>query len=131
MLRLPAVLAAAAAIAFGGMAIHVRAAIDEHQPDSATQRELLVFEVKNCTICSLVHTHLAPVYQSSTKSRHAPMRFVDLNEVDENALGLTMPITTVPTIVLMEQGKEVARITGYTGPDIFFQAMHHVLGDRD
>ena len=55
------------------------------------------------------------------------MRFVDLNAVDEAKLGLTEPVTTVPTIVLMREGQEVARLTGYMGPQIFFQAVPEML----
>lgn len=127
MLRLPVILATAAAIVVGAAAAHVRAARDDSSPASASRLELVVFEVRSCLICSLVHQHIHPLYQQSPQSRTAPMRFVDLNEVDEKALGLTTPITTVPTIVLMEEGREVARLTGYTGPEIFFQALGAML----
>lgn len=131
MLRPPVAFAVAAAVFVAAAAFHARAALDSGEPASAPQRELLVFEVKDCTICSLVHQHIEPAYRASSNARRAPMRFVDLNEIDERAVGLASPITMVPTTVLMEQGVEVARLPGYTGPQIFFQAMHRMLPAED
>ena len=50
------------------------------------------------------------------QSREVPLRYVDLNAVDADLLGLAGPVTMVPTIVLMRDGQEVSRIAGYTGP---------------
>lgn len=88
-------------------------------------------EVENCHVCALVRSHIQPAYAQSTNAREAPMRFVDLNTVDEAALGLSEPVTVVPTIVLMREGREVARISGYTGPQIFFEALGHMLARTD
>ena len=106
---------------------HVRAALDASAPTPNAGLEFLVLEVKSCHVCELVRTHILPPYERSVTAREAPMRFVDLNAVDEAQLGLTAPVTTVPTIVLMREGQEVARLTGYTGPQIFFQAVPEML----
>lgn len=127
MLRPSSILAVAAAIFLGTTAVHVRAALNQGAVEHASRLELIVLEVKDCSICTLVRTHIQPLYERSPKSGQAPMRFVDLNAVDEASLGLTMPVTTVPTIVLRGDGKEIARLTGYTGPKIFFQAVEHML----
>ena len=106
---------------------HVRAALDASAPTPNAGLEFLVLEVKSCHVCELVRTHILPPYERSVTAREAPMRFVDLNAVDEAQLGLTAPVTTMPTIVLMREGQEVARLTGYTGPQIFFQAVPEML----
>lgn len=108
-------------------AAHVRAALDETAPDTTSGLELLVLEVKNCFVCGYVRSHIQPAYERSTAAREAPMRFIDLNEIDEKSFGLAMPVTTVPTIVLMRDGHEVARLAGYTGPQIFFQALPNMM----
>jgi hypothetical protein len=106
---------------------HVRAALDDSTPTASAGLEFLVLEVKSCHVCELVHTHILPLYERSNTAREAPMRFVDLNAADEAKLGLRAPVTTVPTIVLMRDGQEVARLTGYTGPQIFFRAVPEML----
>ncbi len=89
--------------------------------------ELLVLEVKNCTICGLVRQNIQPAYELSPQARDVPMRYVDITTIDELKLGLKTRVDTVPTIVLMRDGREVSRITGYTGPTLFFKALSHML----
>ena len=51
----------------------------------------------------------------------APMRFVDIDKTDVGRLQLNMPLTVLPTTVLMKNGAEVARIPGFTAPGSFSQ----------
>lgn len=127
MLRRPLYFIAVLTILMAAVGTHVRAALDASEPATSTGLEFLVLEVKSCHVCELVRTHILPPYERSTTARDAPMRFVDLNAIDEAKLGLTAPVTTVPTIVLMREGQEVARLTGYTGPQIFLQAVPEML----
>ncbi|MFM9851044.1 MAG: hypothetical protein ACKVP3_28445 [Hyphomicrobiaceae bacterium] len=127
MLRRPIYSIAVLTVLIVAAGAHVRAALDASAPAASAGLEFLVLEVKSCHICVLVRTHILPQYERSTTARDAPMRFVDLNAVDEAKLGLAAPVTTVPTIVLMREGQEVARLTGYTGPQIFFQAVPEML----
>jgi thioredoxin-related protein len=97
-------------------------------PTAATVRlELVVIEVAGCTVCELVRRHIQPAYEASPRAREVPMRYVDITNVDELTLGLTSRIATVPTVVLMRDGQEVDRISGYTGPSHFFGALNELL----
>lgn len=127
MLHRLAILAAFVIVSLAAAGLHVHAARDERAPATASTVELVVFEVKNCHVCEYVHSHIQPAYDRSPNAQDAPMRFVDLNEVDERALGLVTPITTVPTIVLMHEGREVTRLVGYTGREIFFRALPEMM----
>ena len=127
MLRRPLYYVAIFSLLLAAAGAHVRAALDAGEPTESAGLEFLVLEVKNCHVCDLVRTHILPQYERSTTAREAPMRFVDLNAIDEVQLGLKAPVTTVPTIVLMREGQEIARLTGYTGPQIFFQAVPEML----
>lgn len=126
-MRRSAALAVMAALLITGTVAHVRAALDDDMPATDTGLALVVLEVKNCFACDLVRQHIAPAYARAPQSRDVPLRYVDLNAIDENALGLTAPVTIVPTIVLMRDGHEVSRIAGYTGPTMFFQAVQFML----
>ena len=98
------------------------------QPNQPANRlELLVIEVAGCTICDLVRVHIQPAYESSPRARQVPMRYVDITSIDELRLGLTERVATVPTIVLMRDGREIDRISGYTGPEHFFVALSDML----
>ncbi|MFM9942023.1 MAG: thioredoxin family protein [Hyphomicrobiaceae bacterium] len=105
----------------------LKAARDTQATGTSERMELLVLEIKGCNICSLVRTHIQPAYERSPRARGMPMRYVDVTELDETKLGLKAPIDTVPTIVLMRNGKEVDRIAGYVGPEMFFNVLTHMM----
>ena len=98
-------------------------------PDSAKpgHLELLVIEVKGCSICDLVRVHIQPAYEATPRALRVPMRYIDITHIDELKLGLNTRVATLPTIVLMQDGREVDRISGYTGPQNFFAALTHML----
>ena len=94
-------------------------------PDS--RLELLVVEVDNCIYCRIFRRDVAPTYQGSGRNRSVPMRFVDLNAPDVDRLSLAAPIDSVPTVLVVENGREVGRIAGYVGPEFFFHSLDRIL----
>ena len=89
--------------------------------------EVLVLEVGNCGICELVRRTIQPLYEQSPNARQAPMRYVDITRIDELKLGLRERVQTVPTIVLLQDGAEVDRITGYMAPDVTLRALARMI----
>lgn len=89
--------------------------------------ELLVFEVEGCVYCEVLRRDVFPRYRAAPASATAPMRFVDINKVDTDTLALRGALRVVPTVVLMKDGKEVERIDGYTGPEMFFQLVARMI----
>ncbi len=128
MSRLVRVLAIFALAAFA--AAPVRAVVDLETsalPDS--RLELLVVEVDNCIYCGLFRRDVAPTYRVSGRAKTVPMRFIDINAPDVDRLALTAPIDSVPTVLVVENGREVGRIAGYVGPEIFFHSLSRLLPD--
>ncbi len=99
------------------------AARDDSVPTPGPRLEFLVLEVRNCVVCDLVRQNIRPLYESSTPSRAVPMRFVDITRIDERRLGLASPVQTLPTIVLMREGQEVDRMSGYMAPSVMLRQM--------
>lgn len=102
-------------------------------PDSgarpaATANELVVVEVKNCAYCRVFRRDLLPAYAASTKARDVPIRFLEVEEVSKAGIALRGPINIVPTVLVLEQGREIGRIPGLTGQDTFFRAIDYILG---
>jgi thioredoxin-related protein len=89
--------------------------------------ELLVFEHPDCTYCQVFRRDVAPQYLRSPHAAEAPMRFIDIAKVDTSALGLKEPLTMLPTAVLMKEGREIDRITGYWGRDTFIKMLAYLL----
>jgi len=113
-------------LSLGGAVVPLDAArTDASLP--AHRLELLVIEVSGCKVCDLVRTYIQPAYEASPHARQVPMRYVDVTSQDELTLGLNERVATVPTIVLLRDGREVDRITGYTGPHNFLIAIASML----
>ena len=128
MLRRFAIPGFAAAFVVAGLMGHGHAALDGRSPATESHLEILVLEVEKCFACDLVRKHIQPAYARAPRSRDVPLRYVDLNMIDEGTLGLTEAVSIVPTIVLRRDGKEVSRIAGYTGPATFLEAVEYMLG---
>jgi thioredoxin-related protein len=108
----------------------VRAVVDLETsalPDS--RLEILVVEIDNCIYCGLFRRDVAPTYKVSGRAKTIPMRFIDINAPDVDRLALTSPIDSVPTVLVVENGRELGRIAGYVGPEIFFHSLSRLLPD--
>jgi thioredoxin-related protein len=110
----------------------VRAARDPLlSPIKSEMHELIVLEIEDCPICSLVRTQIAPAYARTPRAAAVPMRFVDLNRIDQGKMQLSGPVTVLPTILLMRNGTEIDRITGYLGPENFLQMVRTMIGPTE
>ena len=92
--------------------------------------ELLVIEARGCPMCRLFRDEIAPAYRMTARAQRAPLRFIDVAHTDPATLNLSQPVEIIPTVVLMRDGVEVDRLVGYTGPEIFMQAVGVMLGER-
>ena len=92
----------------------------------ATAMELIVFEHPDCIYCAVFRRDVAPSYQRSAPAAEAPLRYVDIARSDIGALRLKEGIDMVPTAVLMKNGEEVGRISGYWGREGFFKMLAHI-----
>ena len=88
--------------------------------NAAPRTEVIVFEIGGCTYCTAFRDNLGARYLASTTNRAAPMRFVDVGRLDPQSFQLRADINTVPTIVVLQDGREVDRVEGYPLPQILF-----------
>ena len=117
-----------AALLSPGLGAPALNAARDKTPPPRNGTEILVLEIRDCTICSLVRTRIEPAYQLTPRARSVPLRYVDITSMDETKLGLSARVDTVPTIVIMRDGREIERITGYMGPGNFLRTVDWVLG---
>jgi thioredoxin-related protein len=112
-------------------ATELNAARELGSPRAGHRLEVLVLEVRNCDICSLVRTNVQPLYEQAAFARDVPMRYVDITRIDERRLGLRDSVRTVPTIVVIRDGEEVDRITGYMSPADTLRIIGQLIGEQD
>ncbi len=77
--------------------------------DLNSQRQLIVFEAKDCAYCEKFKQEILNHWQSDVAIT------TTLNPNPPKDWTLEKPLFATPTIVLFEQGKEVSRYTGYNG----------------
>jgi hypothetical protein len=97
---------------------------------SAAGQELVVFEARPCAYCDLFRRNVLPEYQRSRHAAALPIRFVDINQADISRLPLAAPISVLPTVVMLRNGREAGRISGYTGFETFLRLVSLMLGER-
>lgn len=82
--------------------------------------ELLMFERAGCVYCARWDQEVGPAYPLTPQGKQAPLRRISLDEGQPKGLGLTTPVRFSPTFVLMKDGQEAGRITGYMSDAMFW-----------
>lgn len=90
--------------------------------------ELVMFERPGCVWCERFDRDVAPKWPASAEGRRAPLRRVDLTQALPPEFAALAPVRFTPTFVLVENGREVGRITGYAGEDFFWGQAGNLLG---
>lgn len=89
--------------------------------------QLVVMEAPGCIYCTIFRRDVLPSYEVSERGKEMPVRFVDVNDVEQAGIGLQSPIDILPTFVVIKDNREVGRIPGYMGPEDFFHSINYLL----
>jgi len=89
----------------------------------AAAAELVMFEAAGCPYCARWNREIAPVYPKTAEGKRAPLRRVDIAAPRPADLAGLANIVYTPTFVLIEDGKEIGRIVGYGGDEIFWSLL--------
>lgn len=93
----------------------------------STAAELLMFEQPGCSWCRRFDAEIGPIYAKTDEGRQAPLRRVALGG-DTAPLALAAPVRFTPTFVLVDDGREIGRITGYMSEDAFWGLLGGLTG---
>ena len=94
---------------------------------AANAAELLMFELQGCPWCVKWHREIGQGYPLSAEGLRAPLRIVDIKAPLPDGVTLDKSVTSSPTFVLVEEGHEIGRITGYPGADFFWGLLDELL----
>lgn len=98
-------------------------------PAAAGSAELLMFEREGCVWCARWDREVGPAYDRTAEGRAAPLRRIDLGKGGPAEPALARPVRYTPTFVLVEDGREVGRITGYLSNETFWGLLGKMLAD--
>lgn len=81
--------------------------------------ELVMVERKGCVYCEKWDAEVAPEYPLTNMGKMAPLRRVDIDDVD-GAVDLERKVIYTPTFLFVDGGSEVSRLEGYISEDFFW-----------
>lgn len=92
----------------------------------AAAAELVMIQQPGCHWCERWNTEIAPVYPKTAEGRFAPLRRVELRDLPGD-IDLDRRVSYTPTFLVVEGGREVARLEGYPGEHFFWPLLAELL----
>jgi len=96
-------------------------------PAGARSAELIMIEEPGCPWCRAWDEQIGIAYPKTEEGRRAPLRRVDLSEPWPEDLKDVRRERVTPTFILVDAGKEVARLRGYPGENFFWPLLGEML----
>jgi len=93
--------------------------------------ELLMFEDDDCGYCARWNEEIGGIYSRTEEGRAAPLRRIPIDAALPAGLRLAEQVHYTPTFVLMRDGRELGRITGYPGNEHFWGLLDAMLTGAD
>jgi len=93
----------------------------------ASAAELIMLERPGCAWCLRWNQEIAPEYSKTAEGRQAPLRRVDVTEPWPADLAGVATDRYTPTFIVVDNGREVARLRGYPGEDFFWPLLAEML----
>lgn len=82
--------------------------------------ELLMFERKGCVWCLRWDREIGQIYDKASEAKVLPLRRIDLDRETAGGVTLAAPVRYTPTFVVIDNGRETGRITGYVDDNTFW-----------
>jgi hypothetical protein len=98
---------------------------------SSVAAELIMFETPGCPWCARWLKEVGPGYSKSVEGQRAPLHRADQSTASGMTIKFAAPIVASPTFVLVNEGREIGRITGYPGPDFFWGLLAELIVKLD
>lgn len=94
---------------------------------AAAGAELIMFDDVGCPWCRRWDQDVGEAYSRSEEGHRAPLRRIHISEAQRAGVKLATAVTVTPTFVLVDQGAEIGRITGYPGPEFFWAMIEQLI----
>lgn len=89
-------------------------------PRMVEASELVMFFRTGCVWCERWDRDVGKVYDKTAEAKSLPLRRVDIMTERTGGIALKEPVRFTPTFIVVDQGREIGRITGYAGEDAFW-----------
>lgn len=99
-------------------------AIAAKKADAVAPVQLVMVDDLGCPYCARWDLEVGGGYANSAEGRHAPL--VRIRRGDRR-LAAFKAITHTPTFIVLDNGSEAGRITGYPGAHFFWPMLEEIL----
>jgi thioredoxin-related protein len=86
----------------------------------AQAAEMVMFERAGCVWCQRWDREIAPIYDKTDEAKVLPLRRVDVDRDKPTDITLASPVIYTPTFIVIDKGREIGRIIGYTNDMSFW-----------
>jgi hypothetical protein len=97
-------------------------------PAGALCAELVMFERAGCPWCQRWDREVGASYAKTAQAKRLPLRRIDIGAAAGHGIVLASPVRYTPTFVVVDDGREVGRITGYSNDDAFWGLLDTLAG---
>lgn len=97
----------------------------------AAAAELVMFEQPGCAWCMRFDQEIAPAWPKTEQGKRAPLRRVNIQDPLPEDLATIAVERFTPTFVLVDDGREIARLRGYPGDEFFWHLIDEMLTKLD
>jgi thioredoxin-related protein len=100
-------------------------------PLPALAADLVMYTRDGCPFCVRFEREVGPIYPKTREGKMAPLHRVELQAGGFWDSCLKEPVVATPTFILMDDGHEVGRITGYLNEDMFWGLLGSLVAGID
>jgi len=98
---------------------------------TAHAAELVMFEQAGCAWCEAFDHEIAPIYGKTEDGLRAPLRRVDIARALPPDLVFIQIERLTPLFVLVDKDREIGRIRGYGGREMFWTQLYMLMQKLD
>ena len=98
---------------------------------SARAAELVMFEQAGCAWCEAFDNEIGIIYGKTDDGLRAPLRRVDIAQALPADLAFIEVERLTPLFVLVDKGREIGRIRGYGGREMFWTQLYTLMQKLD
>jgi cytochrome c551/c552 len=89
-------------------------------PALSRAAELVMFEQGGCVWCAWWNREVGPVYDKTAEAKVLTLRRIDIGQQTAAGVTLAAPVIYTPTFVVVDNGREIGRITGFINNEAFW-----------
>ena len=93
---------------------------------AGASNELIMVEQQGCHYCERWKEEIGPIYPKTDLGMFAPIRMVDITNVDSTP-EIAAAVVFTPTFIITDGDREITRMEGYMSEDFFWGVLEMIL----